>query len=500
MGSREQYERQLKAAFDAYPVGQSFEFRRTFTSGDVSVFCGVTGDFNPYHLDEAFARQTPFGRVIIPGLLTGSMMTHIGGLIGFLATEMSFQFLAPVYVGDTITCTLTITEKDETRRFVSGIVSFCEPGQRRGRGRPVPRLPQRAAAGALGPRRVSAAGLVAVLSTSVPERKHGAGPGRRPVLVDTGFGSDLAATEEMPRDSGIPPESLSLIVNTHYHSDHVGGNSALQRRYRVPIAAHRLEAEMINRRDPEACAAEYLDQPVEPYRVDRLLVDGDELDAGGVVLTVLHTPGHTRGHISLYAAEERLLICGDAVHRDDVGWINVFREGVDALSRALESLDRLASLNAGWACSGHGPPMDDPRSAIDAARGRYEQWLTDPEKMAWHACKRVFVYELMLWGGRPEAEVAPYLLGCGWVRDFSRQIFRFEPADFVGPLVAEMLRSKAAWWRAGRLEALAPHNAPQPGWLSGPGTPRYWSAVLEGRQYEPTREVGDAETLRDHHV
>ena len=52
----------------------------------------------------------------IPGLLTGSMLTHIGGLLGFLATEMSFEYVAPVYVGDTITCTVTVLEKDEPRR------------------------------------------------------------------------------------------------------------------------------------------------------------------------------------------------------------------------------------------------------------------------------------------------------------------------------------------------------------------------------------------------
>jgi 3-hydroxybutyryl-CoA dehydratase len=49
----------------------------------------------------------------IPGLLEGSMLTHIGSLLGFLATEMSFEYLAPVFVGDSVYCTVTIVEKDE---------------------------------------------------------------------------------------------------------------------------------------------------------------------------------------------------------------------------------------------------------------------------------------------------------------------------------------------------------------------------------------------------
>lgn len=118
------FDPQVQAAFDAYPVGHAFTFRRTFSAGDVALFCGITGDFNPYHLDELFARRTKFGRLIVPGLLTGSMITHIGGLLGFLATEMSFQFLAPVFIGDTITCTVTIVEKDETKRVVTGAAAL----------------------------------------------------------------------------------------------------------------------------------------------------------------------------------------------------------------------------------------------------------------------------------------------------------------------------------------------------------------------------------------
>jgi acyl dehydratase len=113
-----EFKRRVREALDATFVGQTFTFRRTFTDGDVALFCGVTGDYNPYHQDAAFAKESFYGRLTIPGLLTGSMLTHIGGLLGFLATEMSFEYVAPVYVGDTITCTVTVLEKDEPRRRV----------------------------------------------------------------------------------------------------------------------------------------------------------------------------------------------------------------------------------------------------------------------------------------------------------------------------------------------------------------------------------------------
>jgi acyl dehydratase len=112
----EDHRARLSEAFEALERGKQFVYRRTFTDGDVALFCGVTGDLNPYHQDDVFAASTPFGRRIIPGLLTASMLTHLGGMLGFLATEMHFEFRGAVYVGDTITCTLTFVERDEQRR------------------------------------------------------------------------------------------------------------------------------------------------------------------------------------------------------------------------------------------------------------------------------------------------------------------------------------------------------------------------------------------------
>ncbi len=119
-----EFKQQLREAWEAIQAGQIFTFRRTFTEGDVTLFCGVTGDYNPYHMDDTFARSSWYGRRTIPGLLTASMMTHIGGIMAMLATEMDFKFLAAVYVGDTITCTVTIEEKDEVKRRLKAKVVY----------------------------------------------------------------------------------------------------------------------------------------------------------------------------------------------------------------------------------------------------------------------------------------------------------------------------------------------------------------------------------------
>ncbi|HLL41112.1 MAG TPA: MaoC family dehydratase [Rubrobacteraceae bacterium] len=114
----------MREAFDEMYLGQAFTFRRTFTDGDVALFCGVTGNYNPYHQDEGFARESWYGQLTIPGLLTGSMLTHIGGLLKIFATEMSFEYLAPVFLGDSVSCTVTVVEKDEAKRRIKASADF----------------------------------------------------------------------------------------------------------------------------------------------------------------------------------------------------------------------------------------------------------------------------------------------------------------------------------------------------------------------------------------
>lgn len=297
---------------------------------------------------------------------------------------------------------------------------------------------------------------------------------RLPLLIDTGYGSDVEETEQLIKEAGVFPQELHLIVNTHYHSDHAGGNFHFQTRYGVKIAAHRWEASLVNSRDPEACTSVWLDQPVETYHVDIKLSDNDEISTGERTLIVLHTPVHTLGHVCLYEPDEQVLVCGDFFHKNDVGWLNIFREGVAAIYRALEGLDRLSKLPIQKAYSGHGSSMDNPLMSIDAARKRYEKWLKEPQKIAWHGMKRVFAYALMIRNGLPQEEVHSYLLSCGWFVDFARYYFQMQPEEFIPELIAEMLRSKAARWQDGYLVAGAPFKAPSKDWVNNRIKPQDW--------------------------
>jgi len=94
-------------------AGTTTHLVRTFTEEDIEAFARITGDRNPYHFNEAFVVQTRFGKPIAHGLLVASMITEIGGEFAWLATSMTFRFVAPVYVGDTITLEMNVLSVSE---------------------------------------------------------------------------------------------------------------------------------------------------------------------------------------------------------------------------------------------------------------------------------------------------------------------------------------------------------------------------------------------------
>ncbi len=108
-------------AADGLQVGDSFRTSRTFTDDDVTLFAQISKDYNPVHFDTRFAKVRNFPRVICHGLLAASLLTEIGGQIGWLASAINFQFKGPIYVGETITCNWVITAIDQKGRAKASV-------------------------------------------------------------------------------------------------------------------------------------------------------------------------------------------------------------------------------------------------------------------------------------------------------------------------------------------------------------------------------------------
>ena len=105
-----------KKAIEGLEIGDTFSVSRTFAGQDLIRFADISRDYNPVHFDERFAKVKNFDGRICHGLLIASLVTEIGGQIGWLASGMTFKFKKPVYLGDTIKCDFMITDIDERGR------------------------------------------------------------------------------------------------------------------------------------------------------------------------------------------------------------------------------------------------------------------------------------------------------------------------------------------------------------------------------------------------
>ena len=103
-----------KLVFKGIRVGQTFSVSRTFSAKDVIEFADISKDYNPVHFDERFAKAKNFEGTLCHGLLVASLLTAVGGQLGWLASGMNLKFRKPVYVDDTIKCDFTIIAVSST--------------------------------------------------------------------------------------------------------------------------------------------------------------------------------------------------------------------------------------------------------------------------------------------------------------------------------------------------------------------------------------------------
>ncbi len=134
------------------------------------------------------------------------------------------------------------------------------------------------------------------------------------LVIDPGLEPELIL--EFLRDEG---RTVAAVLNTHGHSDHIGGNAALKRAFpEAPLLIGANDAVMLT--DPEANLSALFGMPLVSPPADRLLREGDVVEAAGITLEVLDLPGHSPGHVVfVYRDETPLVFGGDVLMRGSVG-------------------------------------------------------------------------------------------------------------------------------------------------------------------------------------
>lgn len=263
------------------------------------------------------------------------------------------------------------------------------------------------------------------------------------MLVDSGYVAHAAQTVTLV-EHALQGRSLPWLVNTHCHSDHMGGNAALRRAHDCRISLPAGEAPLIERWDDAALLLSYADQRAERFEFDDTFAAGDTLRMGPLDWQVIAAPGHDTHAVMFYAAEPRVLISGDALWENGFGVIFPQLFGRDsALAETRATLDAIAALDAAVVIPGHGPAFTDVRAALERAYSRLRGFETDPARLARHCAKVMLTFALLERQRLPIADVPRYVESVPILRDMNRQFFALAPEAYAAWLVEELERARA---------------------------------------------------------
>jgi glyoxylase-like metal-dependent hydrolase (beta-lactamase superfamily II) len=228
-------------------------------------------------------------------------------------------------------------------------------------------------------------------------------PSGETVLVDSGYVAHATQTVALVRHA-LGARALSRIVNTHLHSDHCGGNAALQSAHGCAIDVPADQAAAVDRWDEDALSYRTTGQRCARFRRTGTVSASDVLRLGGCDWQVIASPGHDPHSVVLHQPDLGLLISADALWGHGFGIVfpefdDVARtEGFDAVRATLA---RLRALRARVVIPGHGAPFDDVEPALDRAERLLDTLVADPARHARHAAKVLIKFHLMEVGAEP---------------------------------------------------------------------------------------------------
>lgn len=271
-------------------------------------------------------------------------------------------------------------------------------------------------------------------------------------LVDTGYCIHADQTVALVR-SVLGREPLARILNTHLHSDHCGGNAALQAAWPdVHTAIAPGQAAQVRDWDAQALGYVPTGQQCPRFRIEGTLAPGSEISLGGRPWQIHAAPGHDTHSVVLFEPAARLLISADALWEKGFGVVFPELDGEDAFAEVGATLDLIERLAPLTVIPGHGPIFHDVTSALIAARARLAGFVQSPLRHARHAAKVLIKFKLLEWQ-RIDAnalqawtEATPYL-----AQLHARHFSQSTPADWTTALVDELIAVGAARRADGQL-------------------------------------------------
>ena len=266
------------------------------------------------------------------------------------------------------------------------------------------------------------------------------------ILIDSGYGRHASMTLDYVADvlNGGP---VHWLINTHCHSDHMGGNRAVRARYACRVTIPVGEVKHVVPWTEQSCWAEEMDQYAEEFAFDDTMNAGDRFAGGGFNWQAHAAPGHDMDALIFFAAETRILVTGDALWERGMGFVwpqqshdtkpNMF------IHAARAALDTIEKLNPAIIVPGHGAPFSNVANALADARGKLTAFERDPAKNARHAAKSLFVFALLDKREMKVADVPAYFESVPVYRRMREEFQLGSNDEFAARMLDELIAAKA---------------------------------------------------------
>lgn len=263
-------------------------------------------------------------------------------------------------------------------------------------------------------------------------------------LVDSGYVSHQAQTLALV-EHALQGRALDQLANTHLHSDHCGGNQALQARYPTlqtwipPGLAPEIQAW----RD-DALSYKPTGQSCPAFTFTGLLQPGESHRWGNMDWEVHAAPGHDPHSVILFAPEHRLLMSADALWQNGFGVVFPELVGIDAFGEVGQTLDLIERLDPAIVIPGHGAVFSDLAPALALARSKLDAFAQNPERHARYGTKVLLKFKLLEWGRISKTEFCAWALQVPYLNDLHQRFGQdHELSTWLDMMLAELARSGA---------------------------------------------------------
>jgi glyoxylase-like metal-dependent hydrolase (beta-lactamase superfamily II) len=264
-------------------------------------------------------------------------------------------------------------------------------------------------------------------------------------VVDSGYWSHAEQTVGLIEHAigGLPVRTL---VNTHLHSDHCGGNAALQARWTglqtlIPPG----HAAAVRHWDEAALTYRPTGQHCPRFSFDATLQPGESVTLGDAEWEVHAAPGHDQHSVVLFEPVSRTLISADALWENGFGVVFQELEGEHAFDEVAATLDLIEVLDPSVVIPGHGSVFVDVRGALERARSRLEAYQANPQRHAAHAAKVLLKFKLLEVQSAPLDEFVAWAENTAYFGLVWRRWFAAVPVQgWVQSLLEDLARNGVA--------------------------------------------------------